>query len=235
MLDAIAPNGEGEDAFFRELLVSTVFAQVPSSDDSGQLRFIQFISPEGETLLPFFTDQTKARQAGDGSAKVVEFDGRTFFELTLGATLVMNPNDRWCKLYPDEVRVLLDGGTLRPLNKERGAQDEQVELSETVGTPEDILEQLQYQMASLGAVDRGYLADIRRTAVGSVPETALIVLVKKSQTERVCRSLIAVLQRFPPRPGSPALILPFDPTAGLPDWFEHPSLRLIFQAGQSHD
>lgn len=58
---AIDPNGEGEADFFRELLEFTVYAHIPPSGDSGRLRFIQLISPGGESLLPFFTDQTKAR------------------------------------------------------------------------------------------------------------------------------------------------------------------------------
>ena len=43
-------------AFFRALLDATVYAHVPTSDDSGRIRMIQFRRPDGVMVLPFFSD-----------------------------------------------------------------------------------------------------------------------------------------------------------------------------------
>ncbi|MEZ5464517.1 MAG: hypothetical protein R3F22_04665 [Lysobacteraceae bacterium] len=77
LMEAIGGHEKAEVEFFRALL-DTVYAHVPPSDDSGRLRFIQFIAPEGDTLLPFFTDQAKADFAARGHAKVVAMTGGSF-------------------------------------------------------------------------------------------------------------------------------------------------------------
>ena len=110
MQRAIADLRE-EEPFFRALLDATVYAHAPLSDDSGRLRLIQFVRPDnGQTVLPFFTDETKADLAAQGALRVVAMPGRTLLSITRGATLMLNPNDERCVLYPEEVASLLRTG-----------------------------------------------------------------------------------------------------------------------------
>ena len=54
-----------EDAFFRALLKSTVYAHIPlAPSPPGRMRFVQFVRPDnGQTVLPFFSDREQAEVA----------------------------------------------------------------------------------------------------------------------------------------------------------------------------
>lgn len=97
-----------EPAFFRALLDALVYAHTPRNDRHARLRFIQFVTPEGLTVLPFFSDEVQARAAAGTAATVVAMTGRELFGLTRGATLMLNPNETNCVLYPEEISALLD-------------------------------------------------------------------------------------------------------------------------------
>lgn len=102
-----------EPVFFRALLDATVYAHISVRDrtDLKRLRFIQFAYPQtGQLLLPFFTDEGKAREGIGADRAVFATSGRVLFELTRGATLMLNPNDQGCILYPEEVVTLLETG-----------------------------------------------------------------------------------------------------------------------------
>lgn len=103
-----------EPEFFRALLDASVYAHVPSTDRiSRRLRFIQFNHPDtDQLLLPFFSDEKKAQLAAGSAARIVTLPGRVFLESTVGATLMLNPNDEHCTLYPEEIKQLLLTGEL---------------------------------------------------------------------------------------------------------------------------
>ena len=81
-----------EPAFLRALLDAKVYAHVPRHDRNTRVRFIQFTTPDGLTVLPFFSDETQARQAAGTAASIVVLSGRQLLEATRGATLMLNPN-----------------------------------------------------------------------------------------------------------------------------------------------
>jgi len=104
-----------EPAFFRALLDATVYAHAPLNDASERLRLVMFKSPDdGELVVPVFTDESKAEFAARGNVRIVSLIGRTLFEITRGAILMLNPNDARCTLYPEEISELLASGTIAP-------------------------------------------------------------------------------------------------------------------------
>ena len=108
-----------QGAFFRALLGATVYAHVPISDDTGRLRFAKFARPDnGELVLPFFADESEPYATAGAGRRVVALPGRTLLSLTLGATLLFDPNGARCSLYPEEVRELLASGTVAILETE---------------------------------------------------------------------------------------------------------------------
>lgn len=104
------PSKEGK--LFKHLLASTVFVHAPTAKKSTRLSIVQFRTPQGLMAIPVFTDETKAEFAGRGSVRIVAISGRALLLATLGATVVINPNDTWCILYPEEIRALLAGQNL---------------------------------------------------------------------------------------------------------------------------
>ena len=108
---------EEEPAFFRCLLDAWVYTHAPLSDEHPRVRLVQFRHPDGFDAIPFFTSETKARFAGRGVARTVKVTGRDLLEGTRGATLMLNPNDGGCVLYPEEVDALLRSGTVARVEK----------------------------------------------------------------------------------------------------------------------
>jgi hypothetical protein len=95
-------------------LNATVYAHVPmEGPPEGVMHFIQFIRPDnGLTMLPLFSDKGQAEEAANKAALIVAMSGRDLFELTRGASLMLNPNVDAIALYPPGVTALLEG---RPL------------------------------------------------------------------------------------------------------------------------
>jgi len=113
--------------FLRALLEATVYAHAPPSDDHARLRLFQFTRPDGVTVLPFFSDEAQAYAAAAESARVVALSGRTLMESTRGATLMLNPNDVSCTLFPEEIAALLDRDTVADLSRGEVEAGEAVE------------------------------------------------------------------------------------------------------------
>ncbi|WP_430390919.1 SseB family protein [Dyella sp. 20L07] len=106
---------------------ATLYAHIPRKRVPGRLCFCQFIHPEdGRTLLPIFTDKATATWAANGKVWVLAMRARTLLELTLGAILVLNPNEERCILYPEEIVVLLDQGALPAFSAEIFSEPETV-------------------------------------------------------------------------------------------------------------
>lgn len=77
------------------------------------MRFIQFVRPDNkQTVLPFFSDKKQSEASAGKAALSVAMSGRSLFELTRGATLMLNPNLDAVTLYPPEIAALLNGGAL---------------------------------------------------------------------------------------------------------------------------
>lgn len=103
-----------QQAFFKALLDATVYAHVPiESPPKGVMRFIQFVRPDnGQTMLPFFSDKKQAEAAVGDRALIAAMSGRRLFELTRGASLMLNPNADAIALYPSEIAAILEGKDL---------------------------------------------------------------------------------------------------------------------------
>lgn len=108
-----------QDAVFKALLNAKVYAHVPrEGTPPGRIRFIQFVRPDnGQTVLPFFSDRAQAEAPQRTDTSIVSMEGRELFELTRGATLMLNPNIDKVALYPPEISALLEGRKLGCFSK----------------------------------------------------------------------------------------------------------------------
>jgi len=93
------------------------------------IRVIQFVRPDnGQTVLPFFSDMEQSEVVAGKSALSVAMSGRNLFELTRGATLMLNPNLDAVTLYPPEIATLLEGRALGFFTKDEVAEDTKVRV-----------------------------------------------------------------------------------------------------------
>ena len=208
-----------EPDFFRALLEATVYAHIPRDDRSGRLRFIQFTTPDGQTVLPFFSDEAQVRAAAGSAATVVVLTGRQLFELTRGATLMLNPNSTRCTLYPEEIATLLDRGEVTVVDKIQIAEAQPMVFREPDPPPAWLIDPLIALYARLPSVEAAYLLE---TGVPGGPEpmpTGLLIAldVPSAETERAARATITTIQPLCRARDAAVDLTVFVPDA-LPDW-----------------
>ena len=218
LLEASIADKRLEPEFFRALLDARVFAHAPLADTTGRLRLIQFNAPDGELLLPFFSDMGKAKAAGRGRVRIVELSGRQLFELSLGATLILNPNNHWCKLYPEEVRVLLANGTMAVVETDDYAGGPKIAVDHPVDVPDALLATFRQILAKLHYVEEAYLVDMRLEPHLDHPNWVVAVTTSKAQADRACRAILAELQSQPELTTVPLSLMALLPEDPVPDW-----------------
>ena len=227
-LERAREHREEEPAFFRGLLEATVYAHAPQSDDNPQLRLIQFRHPDGFDALPFFTSEAKAVAAGQSSVRIIALKGRVLLESTRGATLMLNPNDGGCVLYPEEIEALLVTGTVAHIETIRLEVDNPFIISEHANPPTWLLPLLLTVYAQLPMVKAAYLLEV---APPSKPEerTLLIALaVPPEHAERAARATITAVQPLCARTGLALDLTTFDPAQGKPSYLCHPGIERFY-------
>ena len=195
LLEAALDDQRQEKPFFQALLDSTIYCHCPKNVSPGT-KFVQFRGPNDELLLPFFSDKGKADRAAQGKLRVFALQGRDLLQRTLGATLVLNPNDRWCKLYPDEVRQLLVHSELPNLETESLSMGTSVDIHTESVPPPGFEVFLLPQIQLLTEIERAYLTDMRLSPQEVDHHWILVAIATTEAHERTARNLVARAQPF---------------------------------------
>lgn len=177
---------EVENAVFKALLNATVYAHVPRSIPSKvMMRFVQFVRPDnGLPVLPFFSDKEQCDAAGGESVLSIAMSGRKLFELTYGATLMLNPNLDAVTLYPPEISALLQGRPLGSIVKHR-IEEAMIQVAvPSFGTAalERLLRELFQQE---GSVRSAFLAEVKSSQTDGVANLILTIILDEAYKERV--------------------------------------------------
>jgi len=209
---ALAKNAE--EAFFKALLESTVYAHVPAEPmPSNRMRFVQFVRPDnGQTLLPFFSDRDEAETSAGNKFAVVSMTGRRLFELTQGATLMLNPNVDQVALYPAEIEALLNGRPLGYFTQETLQADEEVGVCLPSVPTDALVLALRDLYAREPAVRAGYLVEIHRLPDDTDVFLMLTLVATKGSSERMVQLTSLKLSSL-----SPPLELPLTMTCVASD------------------
>jgi len=213
LLKAAEKDPSKEASAIVAMLDALVYAHIPLSDDSGRLRFIQFVRPDnGKTVLPVFTDRQKADEATGHTTGVIGMRGRELFALTLGATLMVDPNHRDCVLDPEELKTLLAYevvGSARPYVKE---PSERAQVVRPTRLPRKMTAALQSAYSRIPFVKAAYLAVVNWQS--NLTESVLMIAVLLSnmdESDRVMRATVAAIQKFVEEPGMPIDVAMLDP------------------------
>jgi len=182
-----------EPTFFRALLDAIVYAHVPKHDDTGRVRLIQFITPEGQTVLPFFTDEFQAQQASSDTVKTIVLSGRQLMEATRGATLMLNPNKTPCTLYPEEIAALLDHGDFAVMESEV-LPERQILVAIPEAKPDWLIKPLVSLYQTLDYVDAAYVVEVRLPEAPDRSILLVVLAVAKPNAERAARASVMTMQ-----------------------------------------
>ncbi len=205
---------QAQDAFFEILLDATVYAHVPSeSPPEGRIRFIQFIRPDnGQTVLPFFSDRDQAAVTAGGDVAIMAMAGRQLFELTRGATLMLNPNRDQVTLYPPEIGALLEGRSLGVFAKETLQEGEPVGVCLPSVPTDALVLTLRRLYEREPSVRAGYLVEFHRGPSDSDIFLLLTLVITKGNDERMVQLTTLELRSV-----SPPMALPVTMTCVVPD------------------
>lgn len=218
-----------EVPFFRALLDAAVYAHAPLSDDSGRVRFIQFHHPDTRALLlPFFSDAQQAHEAAQGKLKVLVMTGRDFLEVTLGATLMLNPNQDQVTLYPEEIQSLLESGTVPPIDVEQLQEATEMGFRLPIHAPDWLEGRLQDMLAQLPYIERAYIAEMIRP---NDHENFVLIIaagVTPDNAERAGRAISAKLPVCCAGLQIAVDLMTFDPTGEPPEWVRSLDARPIY-------
>lgn len=229
-LERARGNPEADQEFFECLLEATVYAHVPLSDDSRQLRLIQFRHPDGFDAVPFFTSEAKAAAAAGRSAKIVTFTGRGLLEVARGATLMLNPNDGGAVLYPEEVEVLLRTGTIAHLRKDRWPSG-QIWFGSPDSIPTWLIPELTRTLKQQRSVTSAYVIQTAPEENKNDVSLLIVLGVAPHQAERAARACLSSMQREIQRsPPELAIDLTvFDPAKGIPEFVVGSGVEPFYQ------
>ena len=224
-------NHFNEAEFYAHLLQAMVYLHVPVSDDSRNVRLIQFRHPGGFDVIPLFTSAHRCARAGSRAVRALRLPCTDLFNATRGATLMINPNDGGPVLYPEEVTTLLENGTLATFEKiEQTGGTWDVRLAES--PPGYIVDALRAGAASASYIKKIYLLEKLATQADS-GEVALMVYLgaDSAHLERAARHIIKVLQNLSPRPDTIIDIAVYDAAQARPEFLDEIGVTPVF--GQS--
>ncbi|PZO07991.1 MAG: hypothetical protein DCF27_09495 [Lysobacteraceae bacterium] len=188
LIEEAVADGSKEAALFHLLLDATLYVHAPKKHTGARLSLVQFKTPQGVMAIPVFTDLKKAEFAGRGNVRIVPLHARQLFSASLGANIVINPNDAWCILYPEEIRALLEGKTL-------GRKPEDIEAKEDLQlrpaqTPSaELIKLIEESLAPIETAQDAWLTEADDDERPSSTRYVLVVAAERPSYERIARSL----------------------------------------------
>ncbi|MDR0480450.1 MAG: enhanced serine sensitivity protein SseB C-terminal domain-containing protein [Gallionellaceae bacterium] len=178
-----AGNPASRPEFYQALMESTIFI-IGSTSSGGEgattipagatLSIANWEKKDGTPIIPFFTSLDALQRALREEADYVALPARSFFEMTQGAQLVLNPSSSYGKEFtPDEVRALLETG-MNHVSQPRVVQEEtRVLLGQPAQYPAEMIAALTELLAKHAAVKAAYLCLMQDPTTGEKP--ALVI------------------------------------------------------------
>lgn len=224
--EAIADTSR-EAELFALLLEATLYVHAPKKLEGPRLSLVQFKTPQGALAIPVFTDRQKAEFAGRGNVRIVAIQGRMLFSATIGANVVINPNDAWCILYPEEISALLNGQLLgrTPDNIEVTKKLDLRPANEPSATFIDLIVQ---SLASIEPALDAWLTEAEDEERLSTFKYVVVVAAQSPHHERIARSLTLALSDFGKSLGKIVDITFIEPGDAHTTWLKGNSDCLIY-------
>ena len=224
--DSIADTSK-EAELFALLLEATLYVHAPKKPNSERLSVVQFTTPQGVLAIPVFTDREKAEIAGRGNVRIVAIQGRRLFVATSGANIVINPNDAWCILYPEEISALLEGRILGR-NPESVEINNEVRLRPAKEPSAAFLDLIANSLASTEPALDAWLTETDDEERILATKYVVVVAAEALHHERIARSLALALSEVGESLGKVVDITFIEPGAAHDAWLKDSSDCLIY-------
>ena len=239
LMEQSVQDSRREPEFFRALLTAMLYSHAPLESPSERLHLVMFKSPDdGALVVPVFTDEAKAEFAAQGSVRVVSMPGRTLFDISRGATVMINPNDVRCTLYPEEISELLATGIVAYVRKNEVLEGK-AQYFKLDKVPTVLAKAMKKELPNIRGVELAYVVGLKWQEAEH-PDSLLIVLGGRPDREdREVRALATALHRTFQELDKAVDVIHFDGRQGRPEWIRHLGLTPVYrrrlgQPGQTH-
>lgn len=165
--------------FYKALMDANVFV-IGHTDSEGEgvstipaganLSIVNWEKNDGTPVIPFFTSLESLQRALKEEVKFVALPAKSFFELTLGSFLILNPASPYGKeFFPNEIQALLETG-MNQAPKTRVVQKEtKVLLGQPASYPSEMVSALTTLLAKHPAVKAAYLCLMHDSSASEKP------------------------------------------------------------------
>lgn len=165
--------------FYKALLESTVYVLGHSAQPTDGVRTLEagedlsmqnWAKDDGTTFIPFFSSLAALARAIDQEMRYLALPARSFFEITQGNALVLNPRSEYGKEFsPGEVAALLRNGVNRTAEKRVTRKDTQVLVGEPKNYPTQMVASLKTLLATRSNARAAYLLQMHDAANDDKP------------------------------------------------------------------
>lgn len=154
--------------FYRRLLAADVHVVpvggMPSMADgvikNGEALRLQTIEHEGELYVAFYSSESRVHQANPGPVEFLTMSASSFFNLTKGSRLILNPGLPFCRNFePKEIEGLLDGSVFGHVEQIQVQRDTRIHIGPPAEYPMDLVGALSRLFRRYRSVKKAYLAE----------------------------------------------------------------------------
>jgi SseB protein C-terminal domain/SseB protein N-terminal domain len=143
--------------------------------------------PDGSPVLPFFSSLEVLQKSIEAEESYLVLPVRSLFEMTLGATLFLNPKSDYGKEFvPHEVEQLLSIGISQAPSQRVVEKETKVLLGQPSKYPSKMVDSLTQLLAKHSNVKKAYLALMHDTSVDEKPHL-IIGIEAEGDIEKVMR------------------------------------------------
>jgi SseB protein C-terminal domain/SseB protein N-terminal domain len=174
-----ATEPEHRPEFYRLLVESEVFVLGHSESRSDgrwiaaageNLSIVNWQKNDGAPIIPFFTSLNALRRAIKEEQSFLALPARSLFEITKGATLILNPASPYGKeFFPNEIEALLATGMNQMPQTRVVQQATEVLLGEPANYPAEMVSALTNLLAKHPSVKAAYLCLMHDPSVHEQP------------------------------------------------------------------
>jgi hypothetical protein len=214
-------------AFFAELLSSTVFI-IGSSEGSHTSRTLEagekvsiqsWQKTDGTPVIPFFSSLGTLRKAINEESNYLSLPARALFDLTRGATLMLNPKSDYGKeFFPQEIEALLVEGVNRVPEQRVTKKATQVLLGQPANYPNEMLNSLTSYFTKKSKVKAAYLALMHDPAVSEKPSLVIGISTEGNADQIVKEAGVVAGDSAPPGEAVDIMVVTEGET-GLSEYF----------------
>jgi hypothetical protein len=193
--------------FYKLLLESTVFILGQSQQSTDGVRTLEpgenisihnWVRPDGSPVIPFFTSLMALQRSIEHEGSYMALPARSFFELTKGSSLVLNPRSTYGKeFFPNEIEALLSKGVNRLPEQRVTEKATQVLLGQPASYPSEMVSSLTALLSKRPNVKAAYLALMHDPAVEERPHLVVGIEVDGEFEEVIREAGVVAGDRAP--------------------------------------